>query len=67
MRVLYVRIAGEKFHYLKFILEGYDNMALLSSCNQDPTIAMVRYAVGMEKDLIALLESVAIDLKAASA
>jgi len=30
---LYLNIAPDRFHFLKFILEGYDGLAVLSSVN----------------------------------
>jgi len=63
MGVLFLRISGKKFHFLKFLLEGYDNMALVSSYAHDADVVMVRYTKGMERDLFQLLENIAPYLK----
>lgn len=56
---LYLRIAPERFHYLKFILEGYDNIGILSSFSSAEGIVFIRYPESMERDLFALLQSIA--------
>ncbi len=55
---LILRIAPNKFHYLKFILEGYDNMAILSSLNPKEGLVVVRYPENLSKDLFCLLASI---------
>ena len=55
---LILRIAPDKFHYLKFILEGYDNMAILSSLNPKEGLVVVRYPESLSKDLFYLLSSI---------
>ncbi len=52
---LILRIAPDKFHYLKFILEGYDNMAILSSLSPKEGLVIVRYPENLSKDLFNLL------------
>ncbi|WP_136806409.1 DUF4911 domain-containing protein [Desulfosediminicola flagellatus] len=56
---LYLRIAPDRFHYLKFILEGYDNMAILSSYDMKKGLVLVRYIADSRKDLFGLLSSIA--------
>lgn len=56
---LYLRIAPEKFHYLKFILEGYDNLAILSSHSGKEGIVRVRFPQCLTKDVFRLLEGLA--------
>jgi len=56
---LYLRIAPGKFHYLKFILEGYDNLAILSSSQSEKGIVVIRYPREMTQDLFLLLGSIA--------
>jgi hypothetical protein len=55
---LVLRIAPNKFHFLKFILEGYDNMAILSSLNSKDGLVVIRYPANLTKDLFALLASI---------
>ena len=58
LEVLTLRIAPDKFHYLKFILEGYDNMAILSSLNSKDGLVVVRYPANLAKDIFTLLASI---------
>lgn len=55
--LFYLRINPARFHYLKFILEGYDNMALLSSDDPKRGIVTLRCPEGMVGDLFKLLEA----------
>jgi hypothetical protein len=59
---LYLRIAPSRFHFLKFILEGYDNLAILSSIDGAGGIVVLRYATESAGDLFLLLESIATQL-----
>lgn len=56
---LFLRISPDCFHYLKFILEGYDNLAILSSHDMKKGIVRIRYISSSEADLIHLLASIA--------
>jgi len=56
---VYLRIVPEKFHYLKFILEGYDNLAILSAYDCRGGVVVVRYPQDMAVDLFQLLTSIA--------
>jgi len=60
---LYLRIPQSKFHYLKFILEAYDNLAILSSFDQRRGVVIVRYSETMSKDLFGLLSALAGQLR----
>ncbi len=55
---VYLRISPGKFHYLKFILEGYDNLAILSSYHASEGIVVIRYPFEMAADLFGLLGSI---------
>ena len=59
---IFLRISPEKFHYLKFILEGYDNLAILSSHDSSAGIVVIRYPQAMAKDLFGLLRDLAPNL-----
>ena len=59
---VYLRISPGRFHYLKFILEGYDNLALLSSYQSSEGIVVIRYPEEMAQDLFGLLGDLAGDL-----
>lgn len=62
MRNLYLRIAPDSFHYLKFILEGYDNLAVLSSVDMKQGVVRLRYTSGVEKEVFQLLGNIAVRL-----
>jgi len=55
---LILRIAPNKFHFLKFILEGYDNMAILSSLKSEEGLVIVRYPDYFAHDLFSLLTNI---------
>lgn len=59
---VYLRISPGKFHYLKFILEGYDNLAILSACDRYAGIVVIRYPQDMAADLFGLLAAIAASL-----
>ena len=52
---IYLRISPGKFHFLKFILEGYDNLAILSSYQSSDGVVVIRYPEEMTYDLFGLL------------
>jgi hypothetical protein len=54
---IYLRISPGKFHFLKFILEGYDNLGILSSYESAKGIVIIRYPAEMTQDLFGLLGS----------
>ena len=55
---VYLRISPSKFHFLKFILEGYDNLAILSSYKSSEGIVVIRYHQEMAQDIFQLLGSI---------
>ena len=59
LHLLYLRISPSKFHFLKFIIEAYDNIAILSSVDNREGIVVLRYSEGYKKELFALLGSIA--------
>ena len=56
---LYLRIAPSRIAYLRFILEGYDGLAILSTFDAGDGIVLVRYPRSSEKDIFALLSDLA--------
>ena len=54
---VYLRISPGKFHFLKFILEGYDNLAILSSYKSSEGIVVIRYPQELSQDIFKLLGS----------
>ena len=53
---LILRIAPNRIHFLKFILEGYDGLAVLSTVDSAKGIVLLRYPQEMELDVVCLLE-----------
>jgi len=56
---LFLRIRPDRFHYLKFILEGYDNLAILSSHDMARGIVRLRYLSSSRQELFYLVSSLA--------
>ena len=59
---LQIKISPEKIHYLKFILEGYDNLATLSTVNARQGLVEIRYLPESKKDLTDLLTEITSDI-----
>ena len=61
---IYLLIYPGKFHILKFILEAYDNLGIISSHQSEKGIVLLRYSKGCAAELMELLSSLACELKA---
>ena len=59
----YYRIAPERFHYLKFILEGYDNLAVLSMISSQRGLVRLKCSRDSLAEMLELLASVSKDIK----
>jgi hypothetical protein len=59
----YYSIASNRFHYLKFILEGYDNLAVISSVKDHRNIIRLKCTVESLEELIQVLASVAVQVR----
>lgn len=57
LQKLYIRISIGRYHFLKFILEGYDGLALLTRLENN--LVVLRYSDKCHKDLMQLLASLA--------
>lgn len=53
---LCLQISHERIHFLKFILEGYDGLAVLSTLDRQQGLVELRFPPEMENDLSLLLE-----------
>ena len=53
--LLRLEITPERIHFLKFILEGYDGLALLSTVDPRQGIVEIRYPPEIKRDLEKLL------------
>jgi len=60
---LFLRISPTRIWYLKFILEGYEGLATLSTINRDKGIVVLYYHQKEKKSLIGLLTSLAAALR----
>jgi hypothetical protein len=55
LATLELRIAPARIHYLKFILEGYDGWAVLSTVEPRQGLVRLRFPEEMKGDVLALL------------
>lgn len=53
-----LRIAPQQIGYFKFILEGYDNMALVTTIDAKEGIVIIRYPATFHNDLSAIISDV---------
>ncbi len=56
---IFLRILPQMFYYLKFILEGYDNLGILSHYDLKRGLVVLRYPVEREAEMYSLLEHLA--------
>lgn len=59
LETLYVRIRTDKFYYLKFILEAYDGLGILSSSGIHKEVVLLRYPAEQRKIIFELLSAIA--------
>ena len=57
MAILYARIPTGKIAFLKFILEGYDGLAVLTTVNRALGLVSLRYFPACRVELLGLLDS----------
>ncbi|MDH4321671.1 MAG: DUF4911 domain-containing protein [Desulfobulbaceae bacterium] len=50
-------MAPERIHYLRFILEGYDNLAMQSTVDVRQGLVELRYTPEVEEEVLSLLGS----------
>ena len=56
---MYLRIRPDRIHFLKFILESYDGLCLLSTQDSKSGLVVVRYPHGMVEEICSLLADLA--------
>lgn len=56
---LQLRMAPNRIHFLKFILEAYDGMAILSTIDRKQGLVELKYPSELQNDLRDLLVSMA--------
>ena len=59
---LQLEISPDRIHFLKFILEGYDSLAIMSTVNAKQGLVEIRYPPEVKKDLTDLLTEIASDI-----
>ncbi len=55
----YYRVDRRKIHFLKFILEGYDGIALLSTIDSPKGVVLLYISPGCEEEVEEILRDVA--------
>ena len=61
--ILYLRINQQKIFYLKYILEGYDGLAVLTTEDNSTGLVSLRFPETSRNDLFGLLKSIAGNLR----
>ncbi|MBW2108133.1 MAG: DUF4911 domain-containing protein [Deltaproteobacteria bacterium] len=57
------RIDRREIHYLRFVLEGYDGLAVLRTVDPDKGLVVVHAAPGCEDDVAAIVDDLGAQLK----
>jgi len=60
---LRIRIDPEQIYFLKFILEAYDNLTIMSTVDRIDGVMELKYPVELEEDVKGVLQSMAQRLK----
>ena len=58
----YYRIDRREICFLKFILEGYEGLALLTTCNPEEGIVVLKIAPGCEAETNCLMQALQKDI-----
>jgi hypothetical protein len=61
---VFLTISPKKFHILKFLLEGYDNLGIISSYQSDRGVVLLRYNKANTQEIFDFLCSVAPEIQA---
>jgi len=56
--ILRMEVAHDRIHFLKFILEGYDGLAILSTVDSRQGLVEIRYPHEIESELKKLLYNI---------
>ena len=54
-----IRIDPEQIYFLKFILEGYDNLTIMSTVDRAEGVMELKYPSELEQDVKGVLQSMA--------
>jgi uncharacterized protein DUF4911 len=63
LKPMYLRINPARYHYLKFILEAYDGLCLLSTVPEKKGCVCVRYPQEQESNIYGLLADLAVSIR----
>jgi hypothetical protein len=58
-----IRIDPEQIYFLKFILEAYDNLTIMSTVDRIEGVMELKYPLELEQDVKGVLQSMAQRLK----
>lgn len=58
-REIYLRIDSARIHFLKFILEGYDGLAILSTIDAKKGLVLIRFPGESIGEIFDLLSDIA--------
>ena len=58
IRTRYFRMDPSRVYFLKFILEGYDNLFVLSTIDRKEALVEIQYVAGLEDELGSILEEI---------
>jgi len=58
-----IRIDPEQIYFLKFILEAYDNLTIMSTVDRIEGVMELKYPLELEQDVKGVLQSMALRLK----
>jgi hypothetical protein len=59
LAILRIRIDPEQIYFLKFILEAYDNLAILTTVDRIEGVMELKYPAELEEDVKRVLQSLA--------
>jgi hypothetical protein len=59
LAILRIRIDPEQIYFLKFILEAYDNLAILTTVDRIEGVMELKYPAELEEDVKGVLQSLA--------
>ncbi len=59
LQTIEARISAERIHFLKFILEAYDGLAVLSTLDEKAGLVRLRFAAEVRLEVEALLADLA--------
>ena len=54
-----IRIDPEQIYFLKFILEAYDNLTIMSTVDRIEGVMELKYPLELEEDVLGVLRSMA--------